>query len=126
MIGLVIFLLRLLLVRFKPKFRLEADNAALRQQVIIVQRKVHGRALLTNSNRLFFVQLYRWFPSILKAMIAVKPETLAALAPRGLPALLALEIQKIGWTPACLHRTAGFDPPDEPGEPALGCAAGPW
>ena len=64
MIGLLIFLLRLLLVPFKPKLRLEAENAALRQQVSILQRKLRGRVQLTNGNRLFFLQLYRWFPSM--------------------------------------------------------------
>jgi hypothetical protein len=27
---------------------------------------VNGRIQLGNANRLFFIQLYRWFPSILK------------------------------------------------------------
>jgi hypothetical protein len=38
---------------FKPKSRLEAENAALRHQLIVLQRKVRGRAQLTNSDRLF-------------------------------------------------------------------------
>jgi len=62
------FLLRLLASLFKSKSRLEAENAALRQELIVLQRKVHGRIHFTNRDRLFFVQLYRWFPSILKAM----------------------------------------------------------
>ena len=37
---------------------------------------MRGRARLTNSDRLFFVQLYRWFPSVLKVMAIVQPETL--------------------------------------------------
>ena len=76
MIGLLIFLLRLLVLPFKPKLRLEAENAALKQQLSILQRKLHGRVELTNGNRLFFLQLYRWFPSILKAMTIIQPETL--------------------------------------------------
>src|SRR5262245_36818051 len=44
---------------------LEAENAALRQQLTILQRKVRGRVRFTNRDRLFFVLLYRWFPSIL-------------------------------------------------------------
>ena len=74
MIALLIFLLRLLLLPSRPELRLEAENAALRQQLIILQRKVRG--CVQNSDRLFFVQLYRWFPSILKTMTVVKPETL--------------------------------------------------
>jgi hypothetical protein len=41
------------------KSRLEAENAALRQQLIALQRKVRGRARFTDSDRLFFIQLYR-------------------------------------------------------------------
>jgi len=46
--------------------RLEAENAALRHQLIVLQRKVRGRVHFTNSDRLFFIQLYRWFPSVLR------------------------------------------------------------
>ena len=76
MIALLVFLLRLLVLPSKPKPQLEAENAALRQQVAVLQRKVRGRVQLTNSDRLFFVLLYRWFPSILKTMTIIRPETL--------------------------------------------------
>jgi hypothetical protein len=36
---------------FKPRSRLEAENAALRHQLIVLQRKVRGRVEFTNSNR---------------------------------------------------------------------------
>src|SRR5436309_13230456 len=36
---------------FKSKSRLEAENAALRHQLIVLQRKVRGRVHLTNSDR---------------------------------------------------------------------------
>src|SRR6267143_1247496 len=52
---------------FKSKNRLAAENAALRHQLIVLQRRVRGRVQLTNGDRLFLVMLYRWFPSILKA-----------------------------------------------------------
>jgi hypothetical protein len=41
----------------------------------VLQRKVRGRVTFTNSDRLFFVQLYRWFPSVLKALTIIRPET---------------------------------------------------
>jgi hypothetical protein len=72
----------------KPKHGLEAENAALRRQLAILQRKVRGRVRLTNSDRLFFVLLYRWFPSILKTMTIIQP----ALASGRLSSLLALEV----------------------------------
>ena len=43
---------------------------------ILAQRQVRGRARLTNHDRLFFIQLYRWFPSILQAVTIIRPETL--------------------------------------------------
>jgi hypothetical protein len=52
-----------------------AENAALRHQLMVLQRKVRGRVHFTNSDRLFFIQLYRWFPSVLRAMIIIRPET---------------------------------------------------
>ena len=60
MVALIVFLLNLAASLFKPKSRLEAENAALRQQLIVLQRKVRGRVQFTNSDRLFFIQLYRW------------------------------------------------------------------
>jgi hypothetical protein len=76
MVGLLFFLLRLLLSPFRPISRLEADNAALRCQLMVLQRQVRGRVQFTNSDRPFFLQLYRWFPSIVKAMTTIRPETL--------------------------------------------------
>ena len=37
---------------------------------------MHGRVRLTNHDRWFFIRLYRWFPSILKVLTIVRPETL--------------------------------------------------
>jgi hypothetical protein len=76
MVALLCFFLTLLASPFKSKSRLEAENAALRRQLIVLQRKVRGRIHFTNSDRLFFVQLYRWFPSVLKAMTIIRPETI--------------------------------------------------
>ena len=76
MVALLIFLLRLLASPFRPTSRLEAENAALRHQLMVVQRKVRGRVEFSNSDRVFFIQLYRWFPSILKVVTIMRPETL--------------------------------------------------
>jgi hypothetical protein len=75
MIGLLCFFLTLFALPFKSKSRLEAENAALRHQLIVLQRRVRGRIQLTNGDRLFFVQLYRWFPSVLKAITIIRPKT---------------------------------------------------
>src|SRR2546428_418001 len=76
MTALIFLCLNLVASLFKSKGRLEAENAALRQQLIVLQRKVRGRVQFTNSDRLFFIQLYRWCPSALKAMMIIRPETL--------------------------------------------------
>ena len=65
MIGLLCFVVAVLASAFKSKIRLEAENATLRHQLAVLRRKLKGRAHLTNNDRWFFVQLYRWFPSIL-------------------------------------------------------------
>ena len=76
MVALLFFLLRLLVSPFRPISRLEAENAALRRQLIVLQRQVRGRVQFTNSDRLFFLQMYRWFPSIVEVMTTIRPETL--------------------------------------------------
>ena len=76
MIALVCFVLAVLSSPFKSKSRLEVENAALRHQLVVLRRKLKGRARLTNSDRWFFVQLYRWFPSILQVFTIIRPETL--------------------------------------------------
>jgi len=76
MIGLLCFVLAVLASPFKPKSRLEAENAMIRHQLIVLRRKVKGRAQLPNNDRWFLVQLYRWFPSILEVLTIVRPETL--------------------------------------------------
>src|SRR6202022_682003 len=76
MIGLLCFVLAVLASPFKSKSRLEAENAVLRHQLVVLRRKLKGRARLTNNDRWFLVQMYRWFPSILKVVTIVQPETL--------------------------------------------------
>ena len=76
MIGLLCFVLAVLASSFKSKIRLEAENATLRHQLVVLRRKLKGRAHLTNNDRWFFVQLYRWFPSILQVLAIIRPETL--------------------------------------------------
>jgi len=73
MIALLCFVLAVLVAPFKSKGRLEAENAALRHQLIVLRRKKHGRVRLTNNDRLFFIWLYGWFPTVLTI---IRPETL--------------------------------------------------
>jgi len=76
MIGLFCFVLAVLALPFKSKWRLEAENVVLRHQLIVLRRTLHGHVRLMNDDRWFFIQLYRWFPSILKVLTIIRPETL--------------------------------------------------
>jgi transposase InsO family protein len=76
MIGLFCFILAVLTSPFKSKLRLEAENAVLRHQLIVLRRRLHGRVRLTNHDRWFFILLYRWFPSILTVLTIIRPATL--------------------------------------------------
>jgi transposase InsO family protein len=76
MIALLCFLVTLFALPLKSRSRLEAENAALRYQLIVLRRKVPGRVRVTNGDRLVFIQLYRWFPSVLKVITVIRPETL--------------------------------------------------
>jgi transposase InsO family protein len=76
MFALCCFILAVMAAPFKSKSRLEAENAVLRHQLIVLRRKVQGRVQLSNHDRWFFIQLYRWFPSILRVLTIIRPETL--------------------------------------------------
>src|ERR1700730_2366581 len=76
MIGLLCFALAVLASPFKSKLRLQAENAVLRHQVNVLGRQLDGRFRLSNHDRWFFIQLYRWFPSTLKVLTIIRPETL--------------------------------------------------
>src|ERR1700722_16323671 len=51
MIALIRFVLGVLISPFRSKSRLEAENAVLRHQLIVLRRKIRGRPQLTNNDR---------------------------------------------------------------------------
>src|SRR4030081_2687468 len=122
MIGLLCFVLGILASPFKSKIRLAAENAALRHQLIVLRRKLRGRVQLANSDRWFLVQLYRCFPSILKVLTIIRPETLVRWHRAGFSQLLALEVTIIGRAAADRGGPARADPADEHRKSALGRA----
>src|SRR4030095_1005772 len=128
MIGLLCLFLAFVVAPFKSKSRLEAENAALRHQLILVRCKVRGRARLTNSDRWFFIQLYRWFPSILQVVKVVQPETLVRWHRAGFRRYWCWQARPVGGRAhdnADLRGGGRFDPANEHREPALGSAAYP-
>jgi hypothetical protein len=76
MVALLCLVFAILASPLKSKIRLEAENTALRHQLVVLRRQMRGRVRLTRNDRLLFVQVYRWFPSILNVFTVVRPETL--------------------------------------------------
>src|ERR1700754_2513240 len=99
MIRLFCFVLAVLASPFKSKLRLEAENAVLRHQLIVLRRRLKGRARLTNCDRWFFVQLYRWFPSILQVLTIIRPETLVRWNRSGFRRYWRWKSRRRGWRP---------------------------
>ncbi len=99
MIGLVGLLFRFLLALFKSRQRLEAENAALRQQLVVLARRAPKRLHLTNADRLVFICLYRLVPSILATLLILKPETLLRWHRAGLRALWHWKSRSRGGRP---------------------------
>ncbi len=75
MIGLVSLLLHYIIALFKSRECLEAENAALRQQLLVLARRAPKRLQLTNTDRLVFLCLYRLCPSVLDTLVILKPDT---------------------------------------------------
>jgi hypothetical protein len=99
MLGVIWIVLAALALPFKSKGRLEAENAILRQQVIVLRRQVRGRVKLTNLDRAILVQLYRWFPCILRALVIVRPETVIRSHQAGFRAYWRLKSRRRGGRP---------------------------
>jgi hypothetical protein len=122
MIALLYTALSILALPFKSKSRFEAENVALRHQLIVLRRQVRGRVRLTNDDRLFFVRLYRWFPSILKVITIIRPETLVRWHRAGFRRFWRWKSRSRGGRPR-IEADLRADPADEHREPALGRAA---
>src|SRR5680860_1353338 len=107
MVALLCFVLAVLALPFKSKSRIEAENAALRHQLIVLRRKVQGRVRLTNNDRWFFVQLYRWFPSTLQVFTIIQPETLVRWHRAGFRCYWRWKSRSLGGRPQiCLLYTS--------------------
>src|SRR5438445_365601 len=126
MIALFCLFLTLSVSPFKSKSRLEAENAALRHQLIVLQRRVRGRVQLTNGDRLFLVLLYRLFPSVLRAITIIRPETLVRWHRAGFRHYWRWKSRSFGGRPqidadlrALIRRMSGENP-------LRGCTAHPW
>jgi hypothetical protein len=96
MIGLLCFVPAVLASPFKSKLRLEAENAVLRHQLIILRRKLHGRVRLTNYDRWFLIQLISLVSSNPAGSHNHPARDACALAQSRISLLLALEVAPTG------------------------------
>jgi hypothetical protein len=64
MMDLFKLFLHVLASLFKSRVELEAENLILRQHVNVLRRQAPKRTHLHNTDRLLFVWLHRWFPSL--------------------------------------------------------------
>src|SRR4029078_11579462 len=125
MFALLRFVLAVLASPFKLRSRLEAENAALRHQLIVLRRKGQGRVRLTNNDRWLFFQLYRWFPSILQVLTIIRPETLVRWHRAGFRYYWRWKSRSLRRRPQIETRPPRVDPADEHRKSALGSAAHP-
>lgn len=125
MFSLFRFVLSVLASPFKSKSRLEAENAVLRQQLIVLRRKVQGRVRLTNSDRWFLIQLYRWFPSILQVVMIIQPETIVRWHRAGFRYYWRWKSRLRGGRPQIEADLRALIRQMSMENPALGCAAYP-
>ncbi len=76
---------------FETRASREAEILALRQQLLVLNRR-RPRVRLRNIDRLLLVWLCRLFPSLLDAMLIVKPETVLRWHRTRLSGVLTLEV----------------------------------
>src|SRR6266545_5576731 len=113
MAALILLLLNLAASPFKSMSRLEAENAALRQQLIVLQRKVRGRVEFHEQRSPVL------HPAV--SLVSIGPQghhdhpsrDSRALASCRFSPLLALEISEFGRPTANQCGFAGIDPADE-------------
>ena len=66
----------LLIGLFRSRASLEAENLALRQQIVVLRRHAPKRFCFNIFDRLVAVGLYRLFPDVRDALAVVRPETI--------------------------------------------------
>jgi hypothetical protein len=92
MVALIFLALRFGVALCKSKTRLEAENAALRQQLAVLRRKVRGRVRLTSGDRLFFRAALLLVPIDPQDHNDRSSRHAGALAPCRISPLLKLEV----------------------------------
>ena len=78
----------------RSKAELVAENALLRQQLIILKRQVK-RPACTKTDRILLVLLARAVRAWKQTLLIIQPETMLALASRALPPVLEAQIKDL-------------------------------
>lgn len=76
MMSFLGLLLHVLALPFRSRASLEAEIVFLRHQLNVLRRQTPARTRLTTADRWLFVWLCRWMPSLLKAAVIVRPDTI--------------------------------------------------
>lgn len=84
---------------FKRPQRLAAENITLRHQVSILRRKNPGRVRVSRLDRIFLSWLTKVFPSVLDAIVIVKPETVLRWHRHGFRMLWRWKSRNLGGRP---------------------------
>jgi len=109
----------------RKKSDLVAENALLRQQLIILRRHVK-RPACTRADRMLQVLLARMVRTRKQALFVVQPETDLAVASPGIQALLEVQVQSTFHQTKDLGRDRGFDQGDGEEQSALGSRTYSW
>ena len=92
LISALFLLIRSLIV---SRTALVAENLALRQQLAVLNRKIH-RPQLRRRDRFFWVILSQLWKNWREVLIIVKPETVIKWHRQGFRAILAMEVECSG------------------------------
>lgn len=93
-----LFFLTIFALSKTPK-RLVAENVVLRHQVSVLRRKHPDRVRLSRPDRIFLAWLARLYPSVIDAIVTVKPETVLRWHRYGFRALWRWKSRNLGGRP---------------------------
>lgn len=99
MIRLIFILLQWLRLLLRSRASIQAENVVLRQQLCILRRKTTVKPRLTGWDRLVFVMLYRFCPTILATIVIAKPETVVRWHRAGFKMFWRWKSRNIGGRP---------------------------
>ena len=104
----------------KSKSQLIAENALLRQQLIVLRRQVK-RPTFTRTDRILLVLLVRLVRAWQQALLVVQPDTRLARAAGALPSVLEAKIKDLFPQAESSRGNHRFDQGDGGKQSALGC-----